>query len=125
MNIILWITQGILTLMFLMAGSMKMSLPKAKLKEKVGDWVDQTPLNFIKTIGALEILGAIGLILPQLLDILPSLAIIAAIGLGLTMIGAIFLHQKRKEFKSVLTNLFLLALILFVIVGRTYLIPIL
>jgi len=124
MNIGIWIAQGILAAMFLMAGFMKLSQPKEKLKEKVGGWVDGVSDGVIKSIGLVEVLGALGLILPMVLGILPFLTIAAAAGLALTMIGAAALHLKRKENKQVGTNALLLLVSLFVMVGRLYLVPI-
>ena len=74
--------------------------------------------GFVKTLGAVEILGAIGLILPAVLDIAPVLAPLAALGLGLIMIGAPIVEFRRHELKHVLLDLTYLALIVFVAVGR-------
>ncbi len=118
MNTILWIIQGILAAMFLMAGMMKVAQSKDALREKVGGWVDDFKDGQIKLIGFLEILGALGLILPMLLDILPLLTSVAAIGLILTMVGAARVHLKRKEMKNVIMNVMLLILAAIVAYGR-------
>ena len=65
-----------------------------------------------------EILGAIGLILPALLDIAPVLVPLAAVGLGLIMTGAAIVEFRRQEFKHVLLNLTYLGLAAFVAFGR-------
>lgn len=122
MNTIIWIAQGLLSLAFLLAGFMKMSLPKEKLREKIGSWVDGFKVSQLKFIGLTEVFGAIGLILPMLLNILPILTPIAACGLVLPMIGAVQIHLKRKE--SIITNIVLLLLSVFVIVGRFYFVPV-
>ena len=124
MNIALWIVQGILAAMFLMAGLMKLTQPKDKIREKVGDWVDGFSASSIKLIGLLEFLGAIGLILPMALNIMPLLTPVAAIGLVLTMVGAMIVHLQRKENDKVPMNIILLALALFVVVGRLILVPV-
>lgn len=124
MNIAIWIAQVILAAMFLMAGFMKLSQPKEKLKEKVGGWVDDVSDGAIKSIGMVEVLGALGLILPMLIGIVPVLTVVAAVGLSVTMIGAAALHLKRKEHKQVGTNVVLLIVALFVVIGRLYLVPI-
>jgi hypothetical protein len=72
----------------------------------------------LKAIGAVEVLGAAGLILPALLDIAPFLVPLAALGLCLTMICAAALHVHRREFKSVLVNLTYFSLLAFVVWGR-------
>ncbi|AEV32125.1 DoxX protein [Owenweeksia hongkongensis DSM 17368] len=124
MNTILWIVQGLLALMFLMAGAMKLSKPKQELREKLGDWVDQYSDLSLKLIGLAELLGAIGLILPMAMDFFPALTPLAAIGLAITMVGAMKVHYDRKEKSKVMTNIVLLLLAVFVVIGRLYLVPI-
>src|SRR5689334_19173189 len=85
MNILLWIIQSLLTLLFLFAGVMKFLMPVADMQKGApvvfSGW-------FFHIIGACEILGAIGLILPALLRIKPGLTPLAAIGLGIITLGA-------------------------------------
>ncbi|MFL6220093.1 MAG: DoxX family protein, partial [Actinomycetes bacterium] len=72
----------------------------------------------VKMIGALEVLGAVGLILPAALDIAPILVPLAATGLGVIMLGAIVTHARRREPQAIVINLVLLALAAFVAWGR-------
>lgn len=83
MNTALWIAQGLLAAIFLFAGGMKLVLP-------VEEMTKQMPLPglFLRFIAVCEVLGAIGLILPWLLRIRPSLTPLAAAGLVIIMIGA-------------------------------------
>jgi hypothetical protein len=74
--------------------------------------------GFVKTLGAVEILGAAGLILPGLLNIVPILVPLAAVGLVLIMVGAAIVEFRRQEFKHMLLNLIYLALAAFVAWGR-------
>ena len=83
MNSALWIVQGLLALLFLFAGGMKLVVPIEKLAGQV-----PLPGAFMRFIGVAEVLGAIGLILPQLLGIRPGLTPLAAAGLVIIMIGA-------------------------------------
>ena len=124
MNVILWIVQGLLALMFLMAGAMKLSKPKKELREKLGDWVDQYSDISIKLIGLAELLGAIGLILPLAIGVFPILTPIAAIGLAMTMAGAMKVHYQRKEKSKVVTSVVLMVFALFTAIGRLYIVPI-
>jgi len=62
-NVFLWIVAGLLALAFLGAGAMKLSQPREKLAASMG-WVNDFSAPMVKTIGALEVLGALGLILP-------------------------------------------------------------
>jgi hypothetical protein len=118
-NTALWIVAGLLTVLYLFAGSSKLFIPREKLAEAPGGgWVLDYSAGFVKTLGALEILGAVGLLLPALLDIVPVLVPLAAIGLATIMTGAIVVEYRRHEFKHVLLDLTYLALVVFVIIGR-------
>lgn len=117
MNTALWIVQILLALAFGMAGFMKATQPKEKLAKQMG-WVNDFAANTVKGIGALEILAAIGLILPMLTGILPILTPLAAVGLILTMIGAAVTHLRRKETPMIAINAVLLVLAAFVAYGR-------
>ena len=125
MNIALWIVQGLLALMFLMGGLMKASKTKDSLKERGNsmDWVDDFSDGQVRLIGILEVLGAIGLILPGLTGILPILTPLAAVGLALTMVGAAITHFRRGEYPNIAVNLVLMALALFAAYGRFVLFP--
>ncbi len=117
MNIALWIVQILLALAFVMAGTMKATQPAEKLAGRM-KWVNALRPQIVQLIGILEVLGAIGLILPVVTGIWPWLTPVAAIGLVLTMIGAMILHTSRGEFPNLSTNLVLLLLAAFVAVGR-------
>jgi len=106
-----------LAAMFLMFGMMKTIKPKEELAKNMA-WVNGFSVGQIKTIGMLEMLAAIGLILPWGLNMLPILTPLAAIGLVLTMMGAMVTHAKLKENKMIMMNLLLLALSAFVAYGR-------
>ncbi len=127
MNIVLWILQGLLAVVFVMAGFMKLTQSKDGLKEKGGErmaWVDSVSANNIKLIGLLEVLAGIGLILPQLTGILPILTPLAAVGLVLTMAGAIILHVRRGDgAQAIVANVVLLLMAAFVAYGRFVLVP--
>ena len=120
MNTVLWIIQGLLAVIFLMAGAMKLLKPVDELSKKLGGWVNNFSISTIRGIGLAEILGAFGLILPMLLKIFPILTPVAAVGLAFTMIGAMRLHIERKETKDVIYNSVLLLLTISVIVGRLW-----
>lgn len=123
MNIILWIVQVLLAVAFLMAGAMKVMQPKEKMQEKMA-WVEDFSQNQIRTIGILEVLGAIGLILPAVTGILPILTPLAAVGLVLTMLGAARTHMRRGENQMIMMNAVLLILAAFVAYGRFFSVPI-
>ena len=118
MNVVLWIVAGVLAAAFLAAGLMKLAQPREKLVESGMGWAGDFSPGVVKAIGALEVLGALGLILPAVFDIATVLVPLAAVGLALIMAGAIVVHARRKETPMVVTNLVLLALAAFVAWGR-------
>ena len=122
MNIALWIVQGLMALAFGMAGFMKLTQPKEKLAGQMA-WVEDFAPTTIKLIGTLELLGAIGLIVPLLTGILPWLTPLAAGGLVLTMLGAMATHVRRHEYQMLVINGVLLLLATFVAYGRFVAVP--
>ena len=119
MNIALWIAQGLLAAMYLMVGSMKTFQP-AKVRENPRmAWAHGRPDNYIRFVGTTEVLGALGLILPLVTGILPWLTVLAGIGLTLVQLLAIFTeHLPKKEYDVIPLNIVLLALPIFVVIGR-------
>lgn len=118
MNVVLWIIAGLLAVAFLAAGAMKLAQPKERLAASGMGWVDNFSPGTIKAIGALEVLAAIGLVLPPLLDVAPVLAPIAALGLVLMMLGAAITHGRRGETPMVVVNVVLGVLAAVVAWGR-------
>jgi len=116
MNIALWIVQGLLALMFIFAGSMK-AFQYEKAKTYL-PWAKEYSRGYVFFIGISEVLGGIGLILPYAIGVVPVLTSIAAIALAVVMILALIFHLKRKEHQGIAMNLILLALTIFVAIGR-------
>ena len=114
MNIVIWLVSGILAGMFGMAGLMKSFQPIDKLLKSGITWVDRFPATTVRLVGISEVLGAIGLILPWAIHIVPVLTPAAALGLALIMLLAIFHHIKHKESTAIILNLTLLILAVFV-----------
>ena len=86
-------------------------------------WVEDFSQSQLRLIGSLEILGALALILPAVTGVLPGLAALAAVGLSLTMVGAIIVHLRRKEYPNVIMNVVLLAPVIFLAFGRIFIEP--
>ena len=118
MNIVLWIIAGVLAAAFAAAGARKLAQPKEKLAASGMAWAEDVNPGVVKLIGALEILAAIGLILPAALGIAPVLVPLAALGLVLVMVGAIVTHARRKEALVIGVNVVLLLLAAVVVWGR-------
>ncbi len=118
MDIALWIVSGLLAAAYLFAGINKALRPKDKLVETGLAWGEDFSPATIKFIGVVEILGAIGLILPWLTGIAPVLTPIAATGLVIVQVLAIIVHLRRHEAKVIPMNLVLLLAALFVAIFR-------
>jgi uncharacterized membrane protein YphA (DoxX/SURF4 family) len=116
-NILLWIFAALLAAMFLAAGLMKVSMPKEKLVATMV-WAKSVPEGQVKALGAVELLGAIGLILPRALNIAPVLTPLAAVGCAIVMIGATIVHTRMKDYKGLGMPVVLLILALVVAAGR-------
>ena len=114
MDAVLLIAQGLLATVFLITGMTKLTQPRAKMAAgPMACAADATDAQF-RTIGLLEVLGAIGLILPAALGVGPILMPLAALGLALTMVGAIATHVRLGEINRLAPAIVLLALALFV-----------
>ncbi len=118
MNITLWIIAGLLALAFLAAGAMKLAKSRAQLAESGMAWTEDFSDSQVKLIGLMEVLGALGLILPAALGIAEILTPLAAAGLALTMLGATVVHARRGEKSNIGVTLVLAALAAFVAVMR-------
>ena len=126
MNIGLWILQFSLFVLFITFGYMKLVKSKDELKGMdTLHYVDDFSERNLKLIGILEILGALGLILPQLTGIIPWLVTLSSFGLVLTMFVAMIVHLRRGDgLKSVMINIILLLMSSFITYGRFDLISI-
>jgi len=117
MNIALWIAQGLLVALYVIAGTTK-TFQTAKAKEQF-PWAKKRSDAFVRFVGTSELLGALGLILPMVTGILPWLTPIAAIGLSLIQLLAIFTeHLPKREFNIIPMNVVFLGLSIFVVFGR-------
>ena len=117
MNIALWLVQILLAVMYGISGIMK-TFQTAKAKGQL-PWAKNRSDGFVRFVGTSELLGALGLILPLVTGILPWLTVLAAVGLTLIQLLAIFTeHLPKKEYNVIPMNLVLLALSVFVVIGR-------
>ena len=118
MTCALWTGQGLLALVFLFAGGVKLALPFEQLTGPI-----PLPGMFLRFIGVCEVLGALGLILPGLLRIRPGLTPLAAAGLVIIMIGATVINLSGGDVPSTLITLVVGLLAAFVAYGRWRLSP--
>lgn len=94
-----FVAAALLAVLALATGVMKLVRPKEKLREMGAPmaWTDDFPAWQVRVIGAVEVLGAVGVILPMATGILPVLSPIAALGLALVHVGAFVVHVRRGE----------------------------
>ena len=111
---VLWIVQGLLAVVFLFAGGMKLVMPIAELTRQL-----PLPGAFLRFIGVAEVSGALGLILPGLLRIRPGLTPLAAGGLVLVMIGATSVTVIEMSVPAAVVPLVVGLLAAFVAYGRS------
>lgn len=124
LNIAVWIGQILLLVAFGSAGFMKLTVPLDQLGEMMS-FVNSTPGWLVTFIGVMEVLGAIGIIVPALTRIMPFLTPLAAAGFAIIQVLAIGVHANLGETAMTLPgNLVLLALSLFVAWGRFKAVPI-
>lgn len=105
-----WIVAGLLALVYLAAGIMKVARPKEQLQAAGMAYVEDFGATSVKLTGLVEILGALGLILPALTGIAPWLTVVSAVGLVLVQVGAIVVHVRRGESSKLGINVGLLVL---------------
>jgi hypothetical protein len=118
MNTVLWVIAGVLAAVFFGAGAMKLTQPKQKLADSGLGWTEDFNAGTVKVIGGLEVLAAIGLIVPPLVGIAPIVVSLAAVGVALLMIGAAITHSRRREWPMIAINVALFALAAIVAWGR-------
>lgn len=124
LNIAIWVGQVMLAVAFGGAGFIKLTTPLDQLAEMMS-FVNHSPAWLVTFIGAVEVLGAIGVILPVLTRILPWLTPLAAVGFAVIQVLAIGVHASLGETATTLPiNLVLLALSVFVVWGRFMAVPI-
>lgn len=112
-GIALWIVQGVLAALFLLAGGSKLAMPGAELAR-----LSPLPPGFLRFIGACEVLGALGLVLPGLFRVRPGLTPLAAAGLVVIMLGAVVVTAIAQGVAAAGFPLVVGALATFVALGR-------
>jgi len=113
MNILIWVTQGILAVTFIWAGAMKLFKPE----DLPFPWVKDHP-DLVVLTGVVDLLGGLGIVLPAMLRIQPRLTVFAAYGIIALMTLATIFHISRGEAKDIGFNIFMLSLAVFVAWGR-------
>ena len=110
MEMIILGLQIVLCVVFLYFGLLKMFMPIEKIAKRVS-WAHDYSVAKLKFFGFLEVIGALGIILPYQLDIFPILTPMAATGLAMLMAGAATVHLQRDEINMVFLNIFIIFLL--------------
>jgi hypothetical protein len=118
MNVALWISQILLAGLFAASGYAKSTMSREKMETTGQTGAAAIPLPVVRFTATMELLAALGLVLPQATGILPGLTVAAALGLCVVMIGAATIHTRLHEPRSIAVNAALFALCMFVAVGR-------
>lgn len=119
MSAALWFVQLVLAMVFGVTGVLKLTLQWASLVERM-PWVADVGRRAARTIGVLELVGALGLTMPTMVGLFAWAAPLAAGGLAALTIGAGVLHARRREPASIAGNVVLLALAVFVVLGYAF-----
>lgn len=118
MNSALWFGQALLAILFGYSGWMKSTRSAPQLVAMGQTGVEHLSTPLIRFIGVSELIGVVGLLVPWYIQIMPSLTPVSAICLGLIMIPAGVIHYQRNEKKTVLLNIAVFLICLFVTYGR-------
>ncbi len=117
MNAVLWLLQIVLALAFLALGLLMLTQSRERLL-RVAGWVEDFPQPVVTAIGVLELLGAVGVVLPGILGVAGVVVPVAALGLAVLLVGAIATHLLRGEQDEVAAPVLLLVAAAAVAAGR-------
>lgn len=118
-NVLLWIAQAFVSVVFLWAGFMKLARPE----ELPFVWAAENP-GLVLITGIVDLLAGIGILFPALLRIQPKLTVYAAYGTIVLMIVAIVFHVLRGEVADIGFNILMLFLAGCIAWGRQTRVPI-
>jgi uncharacterized membrane protein len=116
-DVVLWVIAGLVAVGFLFSGLVKLVLPREKYVASQ-PWAAGAPRWAPTVIGVLEVLGAIGVILPAAIGVVPVLVPLAATGLVLVMAGAVVMHVRRHEIPALVPSGMMLVLAAVIAWGR-------
>jgi uncharacterized membrane protein len=117
-NMTLWIVTSILSLTFLASGAVKLARPRQTLVRSGYAWAEDFSDSAVWWIGMCEVLGALGLLLPGLLGVVPALVPAAAAGLTVLMAAAMVTHLRRGEARQAAVPIVLAAVAFLVAIMR-------
>jgi uncharacterized membrane protein YphA (DoxX/SURF4 family) len=117
METLLWTFQIALAVLFAFAGVLKLTRSREELAPRM-EWVVDATDAQVKAVGVLELMAAVGLVLPAAIGIVPTLTALAAVGVVLLMAGAIKTNVSTNELNRLPINVVIAALALWIAVER-------
>lgn len=121
MNTFLWVLQSLVAVAFFVLGLLKLIYNEDELVAKGLTGLKRISLPLILFIGVSEVMGAIGIIIPMLLDILPVLTVVSAIGFAIIMIVAAFISYKNHDYNKMVPIAIIFLICAFIVYGRLFL----
>ncbi len=121
MNVVLWVVQVVLALAFFGAGFDQAFVYDDASRRMA--WVAALPKRFAVVLGALEMLGAIALVVPALVGVMPWLTAVSALGLAVLMGFAVAYHVTRREIPQIAFSATFGVVSALVAVGRFFVAP--
>jgi uncharacterized membrane protein YphA (DoxX/SURF4 family) len=118
MNVALWVGQILLALICVVSGSLKSTQSRERMIATGQTAAKIVPLPYMRTAGVAELFAVLGLILPWATGVAPVLTPVAATGFGAMMVMAATVHTRLREPQNVATNMGILAVCVFVAIGR-------
>jgi hypothetical protein len=125
MNTALWVVAATLGVAFTVGGASQILMSRARYRALAVSqhWVDDFTPAHIKAIGTIKLIGAVGLVLPALMNIAPPLVPLAATGLMLFMAGAATTRFRRSEWSYLVGDILFIGAFAFLASGRFVLEP--
>lgn len=119
MHTTLWIITIVAAAAYAAGGTTMLLMSRERYRSmgRTQHWVDEFGDGHLKAIGAIKLLGAIGLVLPAALNIAPVLTPVAACGLALFMAGAATTRFRRSEWRYMAGDVVYLGVFVFLAWG--------
>jgi uncharacterized membrane protein len=120
-NVVLWVAQVVLALAIFGAGfDQAANYDDAKRRLT---WIGVLPRGFVLVLGVLEMLAAVGLIVPGWTGVQPWLTVATAAALLLLMAAAVAFHTRRREIPQFAFSAGFLVVAALIVFGRIVVAP--
>ena len=123
LNVALWVTQAFVAASFVGAAGMKLGMPIAQLSG-IWPWTGELSPAVVRLLGAIDLAGGLGVLLPSMTRIRPRLAVLAAACCIVLQVCAMAFHGSRGEWNATPVNVVFIACCAFMAWGRGTRVPI-